>query len=562
MTPKRKPTQAKRPKKAPAPDPRRLLQELKIHQVELETQNEELRLARLEIEAGLARYTELFDFAPIGYALVGSDEQIREINHVGARLLKGNRARLVGTSLEDHIVLSDRPKVRTLLGRTLESQTQESGEVETTPKSGSRQRLALTATVLPSAQKMVLLAFEDVTGRRANEERLARTEAALREADRRKDEFMATLSHELRNPLAAIQSSLFVLQRGAADRDKTEKASAIIGRQVTQLARLIDDLLDVTRINRGKIQLRRQRLELGALVCRTLDDHDPSFEASGLILRRVIDAGPLWVNGDPARLVQSLANLLINARKFTSPDGIVTVTLERQGGRAVLRIRDTGAGIEPQLLPHLFEPFAQGPQTMDRSRGGLGLGLAVVKGLIELHGGTIGVASEGPGRGTEVTIALPLEVEAPAEAAAVGDRGLSARRRTILVIEDNADAAESMKDALTLSGHAVEVAHDGSAGVKLSRALQPEIVICDIGLPEMDGYAVARALRSDERSKGSYLVALSGYGREDDVRRAYAAGFNRHLTKPVMLAQLAELISEVPTPQQRAPGQPGSDLLR
>jgi two-component system CheB/CheR fusion protein len=310
------------------------------------------------------------------------------------------------------------------------------------------------------------------------------------------------------------------------------------------LTRLIDDLLDVTRITRGKVQLRRERVELGELVRRTMDDHRASFEASGVRLEAHFEPEAFWVDADPARIVQALSNLLCNAEKFTPRDGIVVVSLRRDAERVLLRVRDSGAGIAPEVLEHLFEPFAQAPQTIDRTRGGLGLGLAMVRGLVELHGGRVDIASKGAGRGTEVIVALPLET-APEKRAPSPDAAVINARR-ILVIEDNQDAADTLRDALALNGHQVQVAYDGQTGLAMAKTLRPEVVICDIGLPGMSGYAVATAFRAEEKLRGTYLVALSGYAQREDIQRAADAGFNRHIAKPPSLDELELVLAAAP----------------
>jgi two-component system CheB/CheR fusion protein len=517
-----------------------------VHQIELEMQNEELRNARVELEAGLERYTELFDFAPIGYVILDVDLTIRELNHTGARLLGRARARVIGSRFESLVATPDRAMFSEVVNRAHLGEAREHCDVRLVQGANAAEQVRIMATVLTRAQAQVLLAFEDITEEKAREERLQRSENALREADRRKDEFLAVLSHELRNPLEPIRNSLYVLTHADPAREEARQARVIVDRQVTHLTRLVDDLLDVTRIMRGKIQLRRERVELGDLVRRTLDDHRASFERSGLGLEGRFESRSFWVEADPARLVQALSNLLGNAEKFTPKGGQVLVTLEREGGNVILVVRDTGAGIAPEVRGHLFEPFTQAPQTMDRSRGGLGLGLAMVKGLVDLHGGTIGISSEGPGRGTEVSVSLPLEAQ-PAPVTTPTEP-VPARCRKVLVIEDNVDSAESLMYALSISGHEVQVAYDGPTGLAFAREFRPEIVICDIGLPVMDGYAVAKAFRAEPMLKGTYLIALSGYAQPDDLQRATRAGFDDHVAKPTRLEKLDRLLAKAPSP--------------
>jgi two-component system CheB/CheR fusion protein len=527
-------------------DHQRLVHELRVHQVELELQNEELRSARKEIEAGLARYIELFEFAPIGYAVIARDGGIIKINHAGARVLGVERLQLAGATFGSLLLPTDRPLLEAMLEEAIGSEMKASAEVEAFAMRGTRLSLALTATVLRGPTPQILLAFEDVTERQTRARQLQSAEAALREANKRKDEFLAALSHELRNPLGPIRNGLFLLGQAGGNDEKAQRAQAIIERQVAHLTRLVDDLLDVTRVARGKIELKLRVLELGDLVRATVEDHRASFERNRVRLEARLETGPLWVKGDPARLVQAVSNILGNAQKFTPPGGTVAVSLQVAGASASaaeIRVRDTGVGITPRMLPNVFEPFTQAPQTMDRAAGGLGLGLAMVKGFIELHGGEVGIASEGVGKGTEVRIRLPLASAPEATEVAVVEDGPS-RSRRVLLIEDNADAADSLSEALKVKGHEVRVARDGPTGLESARVFHPEVVICDIGLPRMDGYAVAKALRADDALKDVYLVALTGYAREEDIQRASDAGFNQHMTKPPVIDELNRVLDQ------------------
>jgi len=403
------------------------------------------------------------------------------------------------------------------------------------------------------------LVARDVTAQKAAAAERERLLEALEERDRRKDEFLATLSHELRNPLAPITNSLYVLQRATPGSTQAARAIAVIGRQTHQMTRLIGDLLDVTRVARDKLQLQKERLDLHELVRRVVEDHRDLFLSAGVELNLKAVAGELPVLGDRTRITQMVGNLLQNASKYTQRGGVTTVSLQRDGEHhAVIRVADNGCGIPADLLPRMFEPFAQGDTTLDRSKGGLGLGLAVVKGLAQLHGGSAAVRSDGPGKGAEFTLRLPL-AGIPEEQAAVPIReGSGARRipRRVLIVEDNVDSADSLREALELGGHTVEVAHDGLAGIAMAAAFRPEFVICDIGLPGVDGYEVARRLRRDAGFEATRLVALTGYANPDDMRRSQAAGFDYHLAKPPKLDQLELLLSgdrrKDDEPQRRA----------
>jgi two-component system CheB/CheR fusion protein len=370
-----------------------------------------------------------------------------------------------------------------------------------------------------------------------------RAEEALRDADRRKNQFMATLSHELRNPLAPIRNSLYLLARVPPGGDQAKRAQAVIERQVGQLERLVDDLLDVTRISNNRVELKREPLELNDLVRRTVEDHRSLFEQSGIHLQTSLAGTPLLVSGDAARLAQVVGNLLQNAGKFTPRGGSVRISVGLDGEDArwaAIRVVDTGAGMGPEMLAHLFEPFTQADRTLDRSKGGLGLGLSLVKGLVELHGGSVGAHSAGPGKGAAFTIRLALQPGDEARAEATPSP--PPRPRRILVVEDNPDSASSLRDVLELGGHDVEVANDGPGALEKARTFRPDLVLCDIGLPGMDGYAVARAFRSDSTLAGMHLVALSGYARPEDLQRSAEAGFERHVAKPASMDALEALL--------------------
>jgi two-component system CheB/CheR fusion protein len=524
-----------------ASDDRRLLHELQEHQIELELQNEELRNTRRELEAGLELHTELFDYAPVGYATLTIDGDVCAVNHAGAALLKKPRSRLIGKRFAELLTPSSRATFQDLVQRVRQTRERSGCEVARGAGAEGLRRLRLVVTTLTHPPPRMLVSFEDITEQRAWEERVARTEAALREADRRKDEFLALLSHELRNPLAPIRHSLFVLDRAEPGGAQARKAQQIIDRQVTHLTRLIDDLLDVTRITRGKIHLQRERLDLNDLVRQAVDDHRASLAAHDIDLTLTLPRESSWADADPARITQVISNLLGNAEKFTPSGGRVTVNLQREESRAVLRIRDTGVGVEPALQDKLFEPFAQASRTLQRTRDGLGLGLAMVKGLVELHGGSVQLYSAGSGQGTEVTINLGLEADGPRNQEARAS--VAPARRRVLAVEDNRDGAQSLVDALTLSGHDVKVAHDGPTALEVAASFHPEVVLCDINLPGMDGYAVARAFRLRDGLRDTYLVALTGFAQPEDLRMAREAGFNSHLAKPANVATLEHLFA-------------------
>ncbi len=374
---------------------------------------------------------------------------------------------------------------------------------------------------------------------------------ALREADRRKDEFLAMLAHELRNPLAPIRNALHLLQPRWASDPTTERLGAMMDRQLSHIIRLVDDLLDVSRITRGKFELRLEPVDLTAIVTRAVEDVRPFLEERQHVLEVVLCPEPLRMAGDPVRLEQVLNNLLTNAGKYTPPGGLIQLEVCREGSEAVIRVRDNGIGIRPEALPRLFEMFMQADRVPGQMSEGLGLGLTLVKNLVEMHGGQVTAASAGMGRGSEFVIRLPLPA-APAELRESRPVAPSRGRRAlrILVVDDNVDGAHSLAMILQLEGHEVWVAHEGATALETARAHQPELVLLDIGLPNgMDGYEVARRLREPTGVPGAYLVALTGYGRDEDRRRTAAEGFSAHLVKPVDPTSLAAMIENV---QQRA----------
>jgi signal transduction histidine kinase/ActR/RegA family two-component response regulator len=370
----------------------------------------------------------------------------------------------------------------------------------------------------------------------------------MEEMHRHKDEFLAILGHELRNPLAPMANALRVLDQ-RDDAATRAWARGVVGRQVNHLAQLVEELLDTSRVAHGKIALRKELLELGQLVRQTLDDRRADVQEAGLTLETDLPGTPLWVEGDRTRLAQVLGNLLQNALKFTDPGGRVLVRLVvgegadgASGRRAVLSVRDTGIGIEPEMLAQVFQNYTQARRGLGRGHG-LGLGLALVRSLVELHGGAVRAASDGPGRGTEVTFWLPLRPAPAAGAETVGPTSAPPPCARVLIIEDNRDAAESLRLLLALSGHEVAVAHTGPAGVELARRFRPDVVLCDLALPGLSGLEVARALRRDPATARLRLLALSGFGSDEDRRLSREAGFDGHLLKPVEVAELEKLLS-------------------
>jgi PAS domain S-box-containing protein len=416
-------------------------------------------------------------------------------------------------------------------------------------KTGEARWMAYKVLTLPDAngQPMAFATVsQDVTERRRLEDDLRRLAADLSEADRRKNEFLALLAHELRNPIAPISNAARALSLGASDSKEVRAASDMLERQVGQLARLVDDLLDISRITRGRIELRQERVELGPIVQHAVEAVKVTYASMNQELTVSLPPEPIFLDADPTRLAQIVGNLLNNACKFTDRGGRVSLTVERSDGSASIRVRDNGIGFKPEHLPRMFEMFAQVDTSLERSRDGLGIGLTLVKTLTEMHGGTVEAHSEGPGRGSEFIVRLPVmagESEAPATSV---EEPPQPPRRRILVVDDNRDSAESLAMLLTIFGHDVNTAHDGLEAIEAAQRLRPEVVLLDIGLPQLNGYEVSRHIRNQPWGKDLTLVALTGWGQEEDRNRSREAGFDAHMIKPVDQDALLSLLSSLP----------------
>ena len=374
-------------------------------------------------------------------------------------------------------------------------------------------------------------------------------EDALRQADRHKDEFLAMLAHELRNPLAPIRNAVHLMRMKSLQDPQMCLARDVIERQLSQLTRLVDDLLDVSRITRGKINLTRQRLKVSELIARAVETVEPIIQGRSQVLTVELPEQPPVVDGDCMRLTQAIANVLGNAAKYTDTGGSIVLQVCARARDVEIRVRDTGIGIPAEVLPKIFDLFTQLDQRMERPQSGLGIGLALVRRLVEMHGGSVSAHSEGPGRGSEFVICLPLMT--PAVLPAVGDpvtaecQAVRPQHRRILVADDNLDALESLAALLALNGHEVHRAQDGAGALQAATRHRPEVIFLDIGMPQMDGYEVARRIRAQEWGKEMLLIAVTGWGQESDRQRSFAAGFDFHLVKPVDLEKLNQLLSKV-----------------
>jgi len=482
------------------------------------------------------RFMVAFHANPLPMSITSlRDHRHLEVNEAAVRHSGYSREEMLGHSkpqLGFWVTTEDRERVLRLLhtdGRVRDL------EVAFRTRGGEERQLLVNSEVITfEGEPAVLSVSLDITERKLYED-------SLRAANQAKDEFLAMLGHELRNPLGTLTNAVAVLERLPGD-ETMRHVVAIIGRQTGHLGRLVDDLLDVARVTSGKIALQRRPVELRALAGRCLD----ALAQAGRTERHTvtIEGEPVHVEGDAARLEQVLNNLVDNALKYTPGSGRVTITTERVGETAVLRVRDTGQGIRTDLLAHVFDLFVQESQSLDRSRGGLGLGLALVKRLVELHGGSVAVWSAGPGQGSEFTVRLPAAAAPVGEGAGAGAGAtpVAARSRRVLVVEDSADARQSLCLLLELAGHEVEACEDGPSGLARLRAFRPDVALIDLGLPGMDGYALAREARGRPETRAIRLVAVTGYGQAEDRRRALAAGFDLHVTKPVDASMLDEVL--------------------
>ncbi|MGE3779774.1 MAG: ATP-binding protein [Pirellulaceae bacterium] len=438
----------------------------------------------------------------------------------------------------------DIPGLRELLDGVLsENKSIHDFEVEHTFPTLGRRTMLLNARPFPPASKhpeLILLAVEDASALRERVEELA-------EHDRRRGEFLAMLAHELRNPLAPIRNALQIMRLTGMDRQAVQTASEMMERQVAQMVRLVDDLLDVNRISRGKIELQRERIELGSCIRHAVEAVRSQYKDMSHELIVTLPPQPIYVNGDSTRLAQVMGNVLINACKFTDKGGRISLTAEREGEHVVIRVRDSGIGIAADQLPRIFDLFVQIDSSLERSVSGLGLGLALVKNLVEMHDGTVVVHSAGVGQGSEFVVRLPVIVEPleppSPEPTDIVPKAASARR--ILVVDDNPDSATSLAMLMKITGDETYTAFDGLEAVEVAATFKPDVILLDIGLPTLNGYEACRRIRQQPRGKNIVIVALTGWGQEEDRERSRHAGFSGHMVKPVELAALTKLLADL-----------------
>lgn len=495
------------------------------------------------------RLDALLATAPDGIMIADADGKMVLINDQVERMVGYRRDELLGQTVEllvperfraTHVgqrraFMAD-PHMRPMgAGRDLSVLTRDSRELP----------VEISLSPLQTEDGLLIVSIiRDVSERRRLEAELKQRNDELTDTDRRKDEFLAVLSHELRNPLAPIQSAVEVLRTTESKEPDVHWARDVINRQVDQMARLIEDLLDVSRINQGKIRLHRERVPLSAMVASAVETVRPLVEGRGHVLDIQLPPDDVELVCDPIRVAQVIANLLNNAAKYTDECGRIRVTARVDGREVELRVKDTGIGIPREFLPRIFETFSQADRSLERARGGLGIGLTLVKTLVELHGGHVVATSEGPGKGAEFIVRLPTAggPAAPSSRAEEPSKPEGAPRRRVLVADDNVDFAESVARLLKRRGFEVTVVHTGAQAIEKARALSPEIALLDIGLPGISGYDVATELRSVPGLSDLLLVAVSGYGREEDRSRSRESGFDEHLTKPIQIEALLEVL--------------------
>jgi PAS domain S-box-containing protein len=503
----------------------------------------ELR-SRLEAQALLATIVSSSDDAIISKDLDGI---ITSWNQGAQRLYGYTPQEAIGRPITMLMPPDRHHEMHDILVRIRRGERVEHYETERLCKDGTVVQVSLSVSPLVAADGRIVGASKiarDITDRK-------RAEDALREASRRKDEFLATLAHELRNPLAPIRNSLHLLELGSHSNPGVEYVREMMERQVSHMVRMVDDLMEVSRITRGKIDLRRERIELDSVIRSAIETSQPLFEAGGHRLDVVLPSDPLVLDADPVRLAQVFANLLNNAAKYTEHPGTIRLAARREDGHVEVSVQDGGIGIPTEMLPRVFEMFAQIDSARRRSQGGLGIGLTLVRDLVQMHGGTVSAHSRGPGTGSEFVVRLPLvdgAVVAPPRPRGKPTALLPLR---VMVVDDNHDAADSLGMLLKFLGAEVHIAYDGSEALSALMSFDADLMLLDIGMPGMDGYELARRIRKRPGLEGLKLIALTGWGQEEDRRATAAAGFDHHLIKPTGIEALRTLMATVGARDER-----------
>jgi PAS domain S-box-containing protein len=501
------------------------------------------------VRSSEVRYRRLFEAAQDAiFILDGDSGKITDANPYITKLLGYSHAEFLGKELWEIGLFRDIEASRLAYRELKRTGYIRYEHLPLHTKDGRKVEVEFVSNVYDvSGETVIQCNIRDITERSRLERQTQEQAVALADINRRKDEFLAMLSHELRNPLSSILNAVYLLRLQRDEDLIQQQARNIIERQVGHLARLVDDLLEISRITVGSIQLRQERLDLRGIVDRAVETVRPVIDRRKHELLVTLPPEPVWLIADPTRLEQVIGNLLNNAVKYTDEGGRIWLTLEQES-EAVLRVRDAGIGIAPELLPHIFDLFTQADRASDRSQGGLGIGLTLVEKLVGMHGGTVTAFSAGLGLGSEFTIRLPLAVPQfkPSLAAPIAEASeVISRPSRVLVVDDNLDAAESMATWLQLAGHDVQTAYGGPAALEAAVAFRPTIVLLDIGLPGMDGHEVARLLRQTPGLDNAWLIALTGYGRKADIQLSEDAGFDHHLVKPADPQKLRALLASL-----------------
>ena len=505
----------------------------------------ERKQAEAAVEDSELRYRRLFETAQDAILILDAGtKKILDANPFIEDLLGYSQAEFVGKELWQLGLLRDVEESKAAF-RELQEQgyiRYENLPLET--KDGRKVEVEFVSNVYQvDHHEVIQCNIRDITERSRLERQTHEQAEALAELHQRKDEFLAMLSHELRNPLSAIFNALHVLRLQDTENPIQQKAKIIIERQVGQLAHLVDDLLEVSRVITGRIQLHQERLEMRGIVERAIESARSLIDRRKHELSVSLPAEPIWLQGDPTRLEQVVVNLLNNAAKYTDQGGHIRLSAQQEGGEVVLRVRDTGIGVAPELLPRIFDLFTQADRTLDRSQGGLGIGLSLVQKLVELHGGTVEAHSAGLGQGSEFIVRLPALSPARESIASIETAKQPAQTSRVLVVDDNMDVADLLVMMLQMFGHEVQAAYSGQTALETAVEYQPDFVLLDIGLPDMNGYEVARRLRQQPQTKDVRLIAMTGYGQDSDRQRSEEAGFDHHLVKPVDSQKLQDLLA-------------------
>jgi PAS domain S-box-containing protein len=519
-----------------AEDALRALRAGEVDAVFIEAEREQV----YTLETADKPYRLLVEQIPHAAASLTADGRIIYCNHRFADLLQWPIRALLGKPIADFVASDDRPQVDALW-------RDGQGEVLLRRADSTYVPVFLGVSTSQEGALGSCLIVTDLTEQRHYQE-LQRAQEALRDADRKKDEFLATLAHELRNPLAPIRNAVQILMAKGPPVPELQWARGVIDRQVQVMARLLEDLLDVSRVSRSTLELRMERIELSSVLNAAIETSRPVIDAASHELTVTLPPEPIHLEADPVRLAQVFANLLNNAAKYTEEGGRIRLSAERQGSFVSVSVKDNGIGIMAEMLPRVFEMFAQSKGALVRSQGGLGIGLSLVQGLVGLHGGSIEVRSDGPGQGSEFVVRLPVVAEIPLRESArprEDDAQHTLAKRRILIVDDNRDSADSLAQLLTIMGHEVGTAYDGEQAVDAAQVLRPEVVLLDIGMPKLNGYEACRRIREQPWGKGMFLIALTGWGQEEDHRRTGESGFNHHIVKPVQLTELMKLLATV-----------------